>query len=201
VSTLRFYLASASPRRRDLLRQIGIVPVVVSVSVDERVLSGESPPDLVRRLAEAKARHALGSLAVEAPGVVLAADTAVVIDRTCLGKPSDARESVSMLRRLRGRSHEVLTGVFMLRTDDPRSLSEVHSTRVQFRHFDDATLDAYVAFGEGRDKAGAYGIQGRGALLAERIEGSWSNVVGLPLERIPEWTARLGIDFWELVDG
>jgi septum formation protein len=200
VSTLRLYLASASPRRRRLLRQIGIEPVIVASSPEERALPGEPPRDLVRRLAEVKGRHAAGRLSAEVPGVVLAADTAVVIDGACLGKPSGPDEAAAMLRRLRGRSHEVLTGVFLMRTDRELSLSDLDSTRVHFRRYDEATIEAYVATGEASDKAGAYGIQGRGVLLAERIEGSWSNVVGLPLERLPAWTARIGVDLWELTD-
>jgi septum formation protein len=104
-----------------------------------------------------------------------------------------------MLRRLRGRAHEVLTGVFLSTPDGNRSFTGVALTRVHFRDVDDASIAAYVASGETTDKAGAYGIQGRGALLVDRIEGSWSNVVGLPLERLPAWAAQIGIDLWELI--
>jgi len=194
MSALRFYLASASPRRLELLRQIGIDPIVAPANVDERVRAGEAPEHFVRRLAERKARAAAERLADATDGLLLAADTAVVIDGESLGKPTDPAESAAMLRRLRGRTHEVLTAVFLLRTDDGRSVGEVDSTRVHFRPFDDATVAVYVRSGEGVDKAGAYAIQGRGVLLVERIEGSWSNVVGLPLERLPDWVSRLGID-------
>jgi len=200
MSTLRLYLASASPRRRELLRQIGIRPSIHATAVDEQILPGEAPVDSVRRLAQAKAHHAANILLPTEPGIVLAADTAVVVDGICLGKPTDSGEATEILRRLRGRSHEVLTGVFLLRTDDGRSLTDAVTTRVHFRDFDDATIAAYVATGEGRDKAGAYAIQGRGVLLVERIEGSWSNVVGLPLEPFPRWAAALGVDLWDLVD-
>jgi septum formation protein len=201
MGALRFYLASASPRRRQLLRQIGIEPLLVPVSTDERRVPGESPRDHVRRLARAKARQAAGRLrGDDPPGLVLGADTAVVLDGACLGKPSGTKEAASMLRRLRGRAHDVLTGVFLALSQGPDSLSAAESTRVHFRSYDDATIAAYVATGEGLDKAGAYGIQGRGVLLAERIEGSWSNVVGLPLERLPGWIARVGLDLWDLVD-
>ena len=200
MSALRFYLASASPRRRELLRQIGIDPIVTPADVDERVEAGESPESFVRRLAEAKARAAAQRLTGGGPGLLLAADTSVVIDGESLGKPADAAESAAMLRRLRGRTHEVLTGVFLLRTDDGRSLGEVDTTRVRFRSFDEATLAAYVRSGEGVDKAGAYGIQGRGVLLVEGIEGSWSNVVGLPLERLPDWVSRLGVELANWID-
>jgi septum formation protein len=182
-----------------LLRQIGIDPVVVAVRVHEGAGPDESPADLVRRLAEAKARHAVERLPRDAAGLLLAADTEVVIDGACMGKPGDPHEAAALLRRLRGRTHDVLTGVFLMDTDRRRSVSGVDRTRVRFRDLDDATIEAYVASGESLDKAGAYGIQGRGALLVERIEGSWSNVVGLPLERLPAWTAELGIDLWELI--
>jgi len=201
VSGLQLYLASASPRRRDLLRQVGLAPSIVSHGVEEAELPGEAPLAMVHRLAEAKGRDAAARLRPARPGVVLAADTAVVIDGECLGKPADPREAEAMLRRLRGRAHEVLTGVFLARTDDGRAVLDAVSTRVVFRGFDERTLGAYVAGGEGLDKAGAYGIQGRGVLLVERIEGSWSNVVGLPLEGLPEWMTRLGVDLWDLVDG
>jgi septum formation protein len=196
---MRVYLASASPRRRELLQRIGIDPVLVPGTLDERPAPGESPRALVRRLAEAKAREAAGRLAGAAPGIVLAADTAVVIDGACLGKPANETEAAAMLRRLRGRTHEVVTGVFLMRDRGARWAGGVDATRVSFRTYDDATIDAYVATGEGLDKAGAYGIQGRGVLLVDHIEGSWSNVVGLPLERLPGLAGELDVDLWDLI--
>jgi septum formation protein len=198
VSSL--YLASASPRRLQLLREVGLDPRPVPSVVDEQPLPGEAPRDLVRRLARCKAEVAAGLLgAAPAPGVILAADTTVVIDGRVLGKPADDDDARAMLRSLRGRTHEVLTGVHLVRTDDRRTAGGVEFSRVRFREFDDAVLDAYVASGAPRDKAGAYGLQGRGALLVERVEGSWSNVVGLPLERLPEWMERLGLGLGRLL--
>jgi septum formation protein len=192
---MKLYLASRSPRRLDLLRQIGLEPEVVPAGIEEHPQPRETPRDLVRRLAEAKGRVAIARLPRGAtPGVVLAADTTVVAGRRVLGKPVDAGDAAAMLAELRGRTHEVLTAVFLARTDDGRSTVGVDATRVRFREFDDATLHAYVATGEPLDKAGAYGLQGRGAELVLRIDGSWSNVVGLPLERLPEWLARLDAD-------
>jgi septum formation protein len=189
---VKLYLASASPRRLALLRQIGLRPEVVPAGIEEHAQPHETPHDLVRRLAEAKGRVALARLARRAPaGVVLAADTTVVVAGSVLGKPADPAEASVMLAELRGRTHEVLTGVFLARTDDGRATTGVETTRVRFRKYDDATIREYVASGEPLDKAGAYGLQGRGAELTERIHGSWSNVVGLPLERLPEWLARL----------
>jgi septum formation protein len=199
VNGLRVYLASNSPRRRFLLEQIGLEPIVLPASVEERPLAAEVPVHLVRRLAQAKGQQAAGRLLGAPRGLLLAADTAVVIDGMCLGKPACAREAADMLRRLSGRAHEVLTGVFLARTDDGRAVSDSVSTRVRFRPLDERTIGAYVAAGESQDKAGAYGIQGRGALLVENIEGSWSNVVGLPLERLPAWTAQLDLDLWDLL--
>jgi septum formation protein len=196
------YLASSSPRRLSLLRQIGISPVVVAAAVEESALPGETPRRMVVRLAEAKARAALGQLGpVRQAGLVLAADTAVIIDERVLGKPADAAAAESMLRLLRGRTHEVLTGVCMMRTDDGRPTALVSATAVRFREFDEVMLRAYVASNEPMDKAGAYGIQGRGALLVEGITGSWSNVVGLPLELLPQATERLGFDWAALTAG
>ena len=105
-----------------------------------------------------------------------------------------------MLRHLRGRTHEVLTGVWIARTDDGSSVAGLESTAVRFRNYDDALIRAYVATGEPLDKAGAYAIQGRGALFAEQIEGSWSNVVGFPLERLPGWLRRIGLTIEQLLD-
>ncbi len=194
----RLYLASASPRRLQLLRQVGLVPLVRPALLDERAAHGEPPATLVRRLAESKGRAVVQEIAGEGSrrgtGLILAADTAVVVAGEVLGKPTDPADAEQMLRRLRGRTHEVLTGVFLLRIDDGRSACEVESTRVTFGELGDETIRAYVAGGEPLDKAGAYGLQGRGALFVERIEGSWSNVVGLPVERLPAWSARIGID-------
>jgi len=200
VKALQLYLASASPRRRELLHSIGLDPRVLAADVDERRHAGETASAQVKRLARAKGRHISARLRPsDGPAIVLAADTVVVIDGECLGKPTDPDQARSMLRRLSGRKHEVLTGVFLTRTDDGRSICEVASTRVCFRPYDDQAIRAYVATGEPLDKAGGYGIQGRGSLLCERIEGSWSNVVGLPLERLSGWMQSIGIDVWNLM--
>ncbi len=188
-------LASASPRRLALLRQLGLKPVVVPVEVEERRLPGESPDLFVLRLAEEKCRSAAAARPSTAPpALILAADTAVVIGSRILGKPRNAREAEGMLRLLRGKSHEVMTGVHLLRTDDGRCSGGVEVTVVRFREYDEATIRAYVASGEPLDKAGAYGIQSGGAALAASVEGSWSNVVGLPMERLTQWIGELGLD-------
>jgi septum formation protein len=194
------YLASRSPRRRELLEGLGLVPRLVSADVDEQPLPGEAGAELARRLAEAKGREALGAIEADAPpGVVLAADTVVILDGESFGKPADAAEAAAMLGRLGGRTHQVITGVFLARTDDRRSLTEAATTNVTFRALGQAEIAAYAATSEPLDKAGAYGIQGRGALLIESIAGSWTNVAGLPVERLPGWLARLDVA-WDALE-
>ncbi len=170
-------LASGSPRRAELLRAAGIEFIVRVADLDETHLSGESPRDYVLRLSQAKAR------AVARGGdLVLGADTTVVIEDEIAGKPVDAEDARRMLRSLNGRWHEVLTAVTLLRGD--RSLSDVASTRVKFIEMSDADIDWYVSTGEPMDKAGAYAIQGYASRFVERIEGSYSNVVGLPVQMV-----------------
>jgi septum formation protein len=203
MSRFKLVLASASPRRLDLLRGIGLAPTVMPSSVQEAPAPGERPAETVQRLAEVKGRQVAEQLDRRgACHVVLAADTAVVIDDRALGKPRDAEEAAQMLRWLRGRPHEVLTGVFLLRTDDGRAVCGVESSRVRFRDYDDREIDAYVRSGEPMDKAGAYAIQGGAAKLVASLEGSWSNVVGLPLERLSSWLEQIGIrQSWLTEDG
>jgi len=193
LDRLRLVLASASPRRLLLLRQIGLAPTVVPAGVEERARPDESPEQLVVRLAREKGEAGAARVDPDLPALVIGADTAVVLGDRVLGKPVDEEDAAAMLRDLRGKTHRVLTGVWLLRTDDGRACGDVESTRVQFKNYDEALLRAYVASGEPRGKAGAYAIQERGALLTERIEGSWSNVVGFPLERLPEWLQRIGL--------
>jgi septum formation protein len=173
---------------------MGLAPVVHRPEVCETALGDESPRQLVERLAETKGRHVARRLGTtDELTIVLAADTAVVLDAQPLGKPRDAAHAVEMLRSLRGREHEVLTGVFLLRTDDGRSICESERTRVVFRGYDEQTILDYVQTAEPLDKAGAYGIQGGGSQLVLRVDGSWTNVVGLPCERIGGWLERIGI--------
>lgn len=169
-------LASASPRRAELLRAAGFAFVVDPVEVDESVLPGETPEGHVRRLARAKASAA----AVRHPGrPVLGADTVVVIDGRILGKPADDREARGMLAALSGRVHHVFTGVAVARDGQVREAVDVSA--VTMARLSPAEIEAYVATGEPRDKAGAYAIQGRAARFVDRLEGSFSGVVGLPV--------------------
>ena len=170
-------LASASPRRAELLTTAGISFESLPVHIDETQLDGEAASDHVRRLAEEKARMAL---AKRGDAVVLGADTVVVVDERILGKPKDPEHAAAMLRALAGRSHEVLTGVAVLRADRPPRVA-VERTRVWMAALGNDEIAWYVATGEPMDKAGAYAIQGLASRFVERIEGSYSNVVGLPV--------------------
>jgi len=199
---LPLYLASASPRRRELLESLGLRFGVEPPDVDERVAHGESALDHVVRLAAKKAATAAGALrerGIEA--LVLSADTTVTIDGEILGKPADAADALSMLRRLAGARHEVLTACRLVRTDDGRAAATVVISGVRFNPWSERLALWYVGTGEPMDKAGAYGIQERGVLLCAGIDGSWSNVVGLPLESLPPLFEDVGDDLLARVEG
>jgi septum formation protein len=193
---MRLVLASASPRRRELLESLGLTPEVRPVRADESVLPGESPADYVRRLAAEKAR----AVAAAEGELVLAADTAVLAGGEVLGKPRDAMDAGRMLRTLSGTAHEVLTGVHARRAK-PGADAEAGAvvvTQVRFTTLTEAQIAWYVGTGEPLDKAGAYAIQGRGGAFVRSIRGSASNVVGLPLEETLALLARLGFRLpWE----
>jgi septum formation protein len=180
VSEAALYLASRSPRRRQLLDQLGLSHVVLEVEVDESWDGREPPAEHVRRLALAKARIGRALLPAGRPAVVLAADTAVVIDGTILGKAEDLAAACRMLALLSGRPHRVYTGVAVIDGEGGEHWA-VSETVVYFRTLAAAEIDAYCATGEPLGKAGAYAIQGRAAAFIERIEGSYSGVMGLPL--------------------
>ena len=177
----KLVLASRSPRRIELLTLVGARFVAFPVEVDERPEPGERAEAHVLRLAEAKAREALRRDAREPEAVYVGADTIVTIDREILGKPSGADEAVRMLERLSGRIHEVWTGLFLIEAGERRSVGGALRSIVKFSRLEGEDVRRYVATGEPLDKAGAYAVQGYGALFVEAIEGSYSNVVGLPL--------------------
>jgi septum formation protein len=180
-------LASASPRRHDLLLQIGVRFEVRVPDIDESPMEGEDPVGYVRRLAIAKA-DAVTSAPDE---LVIAADTTVDLEATIMGKPSDDRDANSMLRRLSGRTHQVHTGVAVRL--GARDLADVCTTSVTFVSLDKATIDWYVATREPLGKAGSYALQGAGAALVSSIDGSVSNVIGLPLHLVVDLAGRLGV--------
>ncbi|MFN7148341.1 MAG: Maf family protein [Microthrixaceae bacterium] len=189
MSDVPLVLASASPRRAELLRRIGLDPTVVAADVDESVLPGESPRDYVMRVAADKA-HAIAQARPEQ--VTLAADTAVVVDDEALGKPADAEDAVAMLERLSGRTHRVLTAVVVV---DPEGIehSAVASATVTMAHTSDAERAWYVGTGEPMDKAGAYAVQGIGAAFVEQVEGDPTTVIGLPLRTTVELLRVAGV--------
>ena len=190
VHAARVILASASPRRRDLLKLVGIEHEVRPADIDESLLPGETPAAHAERLAREKA-HAV---AEHEPGaVVIAADTIVVVDGDVLGKPLDARDAHAMLRRLSGRTHTVLTAIAVAK--ESRTESAVESVAVTFRPLNDEEIDAYIATGEPMDKAGAYGIQGYGATIVERVDGDYFSVMGLGLRRLVELLERVGAPY------
>ena len=187
------YLASGSPRRRELLQQIGVPFRVVGAAVDEAVGSGEAPAAYVARLAAAKAD--LGwERNRDAIGPVLAADTSVVLDAKILGKPTDREDAEAMLRQLSGRTHEVLTAVALRTVNGLRS--RISRSEVTFRRIAAAEVRAYWETGEPCDKAGAYAIQGRAAVFIAELRGSYSGVMGLPLFETAELLSEAGAWSW-----
>jgi septum formation protein len=188
------YLASASPRRSELLRQIGVHFEVRPAAVAEEQLPAEAPETYVLRLAAAKAAAVATALAVDARVPVVGADTAVVLDGEVLGKPKDRVEAARMLERLSGRSHRVLTAVAVRIGADVESL--LSDSEVRFRATTAAERLAYAETDEPLDKAGGYGIQGRAAVFVEYVRGSYSGVVGLPLFETAALLTRCGVRFW-----
>lgn len=186
-------LASASPRRRELLTQIGVIFTVDPANIDETILVDERPEAYVERMAREKALAVAQRYPHEA---VLGSDTTVVCAGEILVKPDGADDAVRMLTALSGRSHQVLTAVAVVKDGEARSL--VVSTDVHFRELTSAEIEAYVATGEPLDKAGAYGIQGFGAILVADIKGSYSNVVGLPLTETAALLRESDVPVWQM---
>lgn len=177
---VRLVLASQSPRRRDLLAQIGITPdAIISADVDETPRPGETPRLLASRLACAKARSAAKN--GDHPALYLAADTVVGVGRRILGKPQDENDARKMLALLSGRAHRVWTGIALVRPDGGGITQRLVEARIKFKRLTQSEIDAYIACGEWRGKAGGYGIQGRAGAFVLSINGSYSAIVGLPL--------------------
>ncbi|SFG76890.1 Maf family protein [Neptunomonas qingdaonensis] len=191
-------LASASPRRKELLAQIGVVFKQCSVDIDESVLPGERPEDYVRRLAceKSQAGFQRNPLPNSQQSAVLGADTTVVVDGVILGKPDSEEQAVEMLQQLSGRTHQVMTGIAL--TGNGYANSQVVVTHVTFKALDVAQCRRYWQTGEPCDKAGGYGIQGYAAVFVGKIEGSYSNVVGLPLAETAELLGKAGIKIWQV---
>lgn len=189
--TEKLILASKSPRRSELLRAVGWPFEAVPADIDETRRPNETAVDYVKRLAIEKAEAVAGRFSTV---LVLAADTTVVVDDHVLGQPTDDEDARRMLKLLNGRWHEVLTGVALLRAgEDEPAVSDYECTRVKFSEMSYDEIEWYVATGEPRGKAGAYGIQGRAAILIEEIQGDYFNIVGLPLRLVYELAKKIGV--------
>ena len=187
----RLVLASASPRRKDLLAQAGYKFEVCASDADEQAGTDVSPDALATLNASRKA-HAVQDTLADTHAVVIGADTIVVLNGTVFGKPAYESEAKRMLEALSGHTHEVITGVCILSATREDAFAE--TTRVSFRELSNCEIDAYVKTGEPLDKAGAYGIQGFGGKLVSQVQGDYNNVVGLPVARLSQHLAQLGIE-------
>ena len=187
----RIVLASSSPRRRQLMNEVGMEFEVITSQAEEFVEAEENASHLVVRLAELKARDVAGRVS---ECTVIGADTVVVLDDLILGKPVDETDAVRMLGMLSGRTHTVYTGVCVINADTGYETSSFATTQVTFRSLRDDQIFIYVKTGEPIDKAGSYAIQGRGTLLIDRIEGEYTNVVGLPMGLLSDLLCKHGIE-------
>ena len=192
---MKLVLASASPRRAEILGDAGIPFTVLASAVDETPYPNEFPDHLVQRLATAKAEFA--AVRAAGPTIVIGTDTEVALDGHISGKPRSSDEARQMLKKLSGRTHTVFTGVTLIRLPDARRIFFVDTTQVTFATLSDEQITKYLATGEWRDKAGAYAIQGYAGRFIPRIEGCYFNVVGLPLARLTQALHELG---WQELD-
>lgn len=195
--TSKIYLASGSPRRRELLQQIGVQFDVISASVEEKIKTGETGLDYVRRLALEKAQAGLAQ--VQRAGFslapVLGADTLGILDNKILEKPKDANDAANILRSLSGRTHQVITAIALVSPEKTATAYAI--TEVTFRQLTENEISEYWLTGEPCDKAGGYAIQGLGAVFVKSIQGSYSNVVGLPIETCCELLSQFEISWWQ----
>jgi septum formation protein len=185
-------LASASPRRREILGAAGIDFEIVPADIEEHARAGEAPPELAERLAREKALAVAARLSGDHRRPVLGSDTIVVLGDLVLGKPRDERHAVELLSKLMGRRHRVMTGIAVCWTGSVETLSQVVVSEVEMRPASREELEEYVAIGESLDKAGGYALQGEGRRFVVGVEGSRSNVIGLPLEETIELLERAG---------
>ena len=183
---MRFILASASPRRREILENISLDFEIIADESEEIMIEGEKPYDTVKRLAMQKAKNIAAGIESGENTIVIGADTVVSIDGKILGKPNDEIEAKDMLLTLSGRINTVYTGLALIETQSGKEVSDFVSTGVKFRNLSEKEIENYIRSGEPMDKAGAYGIQKIGGLFVESINGDYFNVVGLPLCRLGE---------------
>ncbi|NMC26517.1 MAG: septum formation protein Maf [Syntrophomonadaceae bacterium] len=189
----RIILASESPRRQHLLQQIGLEFICSPAYIEEDLSFSAFPHELVQTIASRKAKEAAHCWD---QGIIIAADTVVASDGCIMGKPRDRGEAANMLICLSNRCHQVITGICIMDARSGRVETASESTAVFFRELSPGEINSYLDCGEWQDKAGAYAIQGRGALLIERIEGCYFNVVGLPLNRLHLMLREFGVDLW-----
>lgn len=178
----KIILASSSPRRCELLKNIGLIFDIIPSSVEEHIDDEQSPEEVVKLLSSLKASDIAGKL--EKGYIVIGADTIVVYNGQILGKPKDHEDAHTMLKTLSGREHHVLTGFTVIRTCDSKTITSYEKTIMKFRELTDQEIDAYIKTGEPMDKAGAYGAQGLGSLIIEKMDGDYFNVVGLPISQL-----------------
>ncbi|MCF6096590.1 Maf family protein [Thermovorax subterraneus] len=186
----RLILASASPRRKELLKQIGLDFEIMPSAIDETVPPGIAPAVAAVKLAENKALNVASRIE---DGIVIAADTIVALGDRILGKPKDEEEARKMLESLSGRWHKVFTGIAVIDSSLSRKITDCEESRVKFKNLSSSEIENYIKTGEPMDKAGAYGIQGKGALLVEKIEGCYYNIVGLPVFKLSLLLSNFGI--------
>jgi septum formation protein len=192
---MKIILASASPRRKDLLSSIGCNYEIYVPDIDESILDEETPESACYRLSIQKAKSAS---VIFSEALIIAADTLVTIDNNIFGKPHDAEEARAMLNTLNGREHKVITGLSIIY--EGKTMTEIESTIVSFRKLTEDDIEAYISTGEYQGKAGAYAIQGYASLFIERIVGDYFNVVGLPLQRLSKMFLKIGIEFKEQIN-
>jgi septum formation protein len=194
----KIVLASASPRRREILESTGIRFIIDHSECDESLDVKTEPHRLARKISERKTLAVAGRYD---NALIIAADTFIVFRNRLLGKPHTGREALQMLKQLNGKSHSVITGFTVLDTSNKKKISDSVETKVFFNRMSDAELSAYVKTGEPLDKAGAYAIQGRGAFLVKKIDGDYLNVVGLPLAELLKALKKLGLNILDVLNG
>jgi len=187
-------LASASPRRRELIKLLGLPVATTAADIDEMPLPGERADAMALRLSVEKARAASSDILLPVSCILLASDTVVSLDGQPLGKPRDAAEARSMLQRLRNRTHQVYTGIALIDTDTDRLITDIASSDVRMRAYSDEEIEAYIASGDPFDKAGAYAIQHEGFHPADRFDHCFANVMGLPLCHVVRTLRQLGVE-------
>lgn len=194
---MQIILASQSPRRSELLKQLGLEFIVRTSDLDESNSRGMEATELVLHLAFEKARYVAEQMARDSrddeKSIVIGADTVVVREGIILGKPKDEKDAFNMLKTLRGNWHDVITGIAVMDVQNSKYTKSVEVTHVKMKEYDDDTIKGYISTGEPLDKAGAYGIQGLGAVLVEKIDGCYFNVVGLPISKLSDILKNYGI--------